>query len=594
MLTHWDYVVIVFYFLFVGSLGFVFRHFNKDSTNYFAGGQRTCWWLLGGSMFISNFSSWTFTGAAGIAYKYGILIFYVYLMDVLGYIIGYLFFATRLRQMRLITNMDGVRRRYGRFNEQFFTWYSLLQGPLIGAVWLFSLSLILSVAFDMPKNPVIIATGVTVLIMALLGGSWAVMASDFIQMLLLMCISLVTAVLVLIKIGGVGALIAQIPDTHFQIFFPLGSIKYDWLFLISTVIGGVLMRNSMMTAGKYIAAKDSKHAKRAALVPLIGYSLLPAFWFVPPLAVFTLVPDFAAQYAAFDNPEEASYIAVALNVLPQGLQGLLIVGLFAATMSSMDTSFNKTAGVIVKNVYASIIRPKASDKEQLLAGQIATVGCGVAVIVIALVLANVGKISIFDMYLYIGALFGCGSAIVFLMGMFIRRTPAWVAWSCTLIGSALSYSLFVLLRGETAQAMLLPTLEDWPRLLSVYNYILVAPFFMTNMIVAPACALFYLLSMRFYKRGKKPAYDKQVDELFVDMQTPVDFEKEVGGDNAKHQARTLGGLSIAYGIFILTLVFIPNPMIGRIAILACAAVMLVIGWGLWRSGGASKTDGVAA
>ena len=238
MLTHWDYVVIVFYFLFVGSLGFVFRHFNKDSTNYFAGGQRTCWWLLGGSMFISNFSSWTFTGAAGIAQKYGILIFYVYLMDVLGYIIGYLFFATRLRQMRLITNMDGVRRRYGRYNEQFFTWYSLLQGPLVGAVWLFSLSMILSIAFDMPKNPVIIATGLTVLIMALLGGSWAVMASDFIQMLLLMCISLVTAVLVLIKIGGVGALIAQIPETHFQIFFPLGSIKYDWLFLISTVIGG--------------------------------------------------------------------------------------------------------------------------------------------------------------------------------------------------------------------------------------------------------------------------------------------------------------------------------------------------------------------
>ena len=94
--------------------------------------------------------------------------------------------------------------------------------------------------------------------------------------------------------------------------------------------------------------------------------------------------------------------------------------------------------------------------------------------------------------------------------------------------------------------------------------------------------------MRFYKRGKKPAYDKQVDELFVDMQTPVDFEKEVGSDNSQHQARTLGGLSIAYGLFIFTLVFIPNPMIGRIAILACAAVMLVIGWVLWRSGASAK------
>jgi hypothetical protein len=250
----------------------------------------------------------------------------------------------------------------------------------------------------------------------------------------------------------------------------------------------------------------------------------------------------------------------------------------------MDTSFNKTAGIIVKNVYASIIRPKATDKQQLIAGQIATVVCGVLVTGIALVLANIGKISIFDMYLYIGALFGCGSAIVFLMGMFIRRTPAWVAWSCTLLGSGLSYGLFVILRGDSAQAILLPALEGWPNLLAVYKYILAAPYFMTNMIVAPVCAVFYLLSMCFYKRGRKPAYDKQVDELFVDMQTPVDFEKEVGGDNSKHQARTLGGLSLAYGIFILMLVLIPNPMVGRLAIASCAAVMLGIGWVLWRVG----------
>lgn len=586
MLTHWDYVVIVFYFLFIGSLGFVFRHFNKDSANYFAGGQRTCWWLLGGSMFISNFSSWTFTGAAGIAQKYGVLIFYVYLMDILGYIIGYVWFATRLRQMRLITNMDGVRRRYGKFNEQFFTWYSMLQGPLIGAVWLYSLSMILSIAFDISQNPVILATGATVLIMALLGGSWAVMASDFIQLLLLMCISVITAGLVLVKVGGMGAFIQQIPQTHYQIFFPLGSIQYDWLFLLSTVIGGVLMRNSIMTAGKYIAAKDSRHAKLAALVPLIGYALLPAFWFIPPLAVFTLVPDFATQYGAFDHPEEASYIAVAMAVLPQGLQGLLIVGLFAATMSSMDTSFNRTAGIIVKNFYVSILRPLATDKEQLMAGQIATVICGVIVTGVALLLANVGNISIFDMYLYIGALFGTGSSIVFLMGMFIKRTPAWVAWSCTLLGSALSYSLFVILRGQTAQDWLIPALADWPNLLAVYKYILAAPYFMTNMIVAPVCVVFFLLSMKCYKRGRHPAYDEHVDKLFADMNTPVDFEKEVGSDNSKHQARTLGGLSLVYGIFILTLVLIPNPMVGRVTIVFCASVMLLFGWLLWRAGDA--------
>ena len=120
MLSFYDYIVIVFYFVFIASLGFVFKKFNKGSKDYFAGGQRMCWWLLGSSLFISNFSCWTFTGAAGIAYKYGILVMYVYLMDVIGYIVGYVFFASRLRQMRLITAMDGVRRRFGKGNEQFF------------------------------------------------------------------------------------------------------------------------------------------------------------------------------------------------------------------------------------------------------------------------------------------------------------------------------------------------------------------------------------------------------------------------------------------------------------------------------------------
>ena len=73
----------------------------------------------------------------------------------------------------------------------------------------------------------------------------------------------------------------------------------------------------------------------------------------------------------------------------------MVVGLFAATMSSMDTAFNKNAGYIVCNFYRDILRPNASDKELLLAGQLATVFSGVVVTIFALVLANFGKISIF-------------------------------------------------------------------------------------------------------------------------------------------------------------------------------------------------------
>ena len=117
--SSYDVFIIASYLIFLASMGWIFRKFSRGSKDYFAGGYRMTWWLLGASSFISNFSCWTFTGAAGIAYTYGLLIFSVYLTDVLGFCVAYVWFAPRFRQMRLVTAMDALRLRFGRFNEQF-------------------------------------------------------------------------------------------------------------------------------------------------------------------------------------------------------------------------------------------------------------------------------------------------------------------------------------------------------------------------------------------------------------------------------------------------------------------------------------------
>ncbi len=589
MLSVYDYIVIGFYFIFVMSLGFVFKRFNKGSKDYFAGGQRMCWWLLGGSLFISNFSCWTFTGAAGMAYRFGFLIMYVYVLDVAGYIIGYTLFASRLRQMRLITAIDGVRRRFGKGSEQFFNWLGILRAPLGGGVWLFGLAVILTSVFmggdasEAAKsnmlNWIIILTGITVLIMAMLGGNWAVAASDFIQLLLLMTITVVTAVLALVKIGGIGPFFAQLPQNSFKIFYPLGSMKYDWLFLISMILSKVLLHNNMMTAAKYISARDSDHARKSTLIPMIGYALLPVLWFVPVWASHTLVPGLTEKYqGVIQHPEEMSYIVTAMHILPQGLLGLLVVGLFAATMSSLDTAFNKNAGYIVCNFYRDILRPEASDKELFFAGQVATAISGSGVIIVALVLANIGKISIFDSYLYFAAFFGTGSAVAFLLGMFIKRTPPWVAWSTALLSMLASFILFTLLRLDWTAELVRPLLAGTP-LAAVYEYIITNPFFMTNLVITPVCVVYFFVVRRFYKPEKYPKYVESVEKLFDDMRTPVDFNKEIGeeNDNSSQQAKTLGVLSMVYGGFIFLLVLVPNPLSGRLAILGCSSIMLFVG-----------------
>ncbi len=579
MLSVFDYIMIVFYFGFIASLGVIFKRLCKGSTDYFAGGLKMNWWLLGASSFIANFSAWTFTGAAGIAYDYGVIFFSVYIVDIVGFTVSILWFAPRFRRLRLITAMDAVRLRFGRFNEQLYTWLQVLSSFIGGAVWLVGLSIILSTVFQAPQMPVIVICGLTILFMALLGGSWAVVASDFIQVLLLMVTSIVAAVLTVKYVGGIGSFISQIPDTHWQMFKPLGTIKYDWLYVGTALIWGVYQKNSIaFGAAKYIAAKDDKHARRSVWIPLIGYAILPIVWFIPAVGAHIIVPDLAETYASFNVPAEASYIAVCVAVLPQGLLGLLVAGLFAATMSSMDTSLNKSAGFLVKNFYQPILRKDASDKELLLAGQVATLISGIIVICAAIVMVTRGKVSLFDAYLYLNAYIQAPLTVALFMGMLVKRTPAWAGWATILFGCSISVFLFDVVPTEFGKGLLTPLLGD-----TVYNYLITNKFTFTSLITVPMTTLFFVGTRVFYKERKHNlAYIQDVEEFSRRMETPVDFESEVGGDNTAQQARLMGILAMVYGGFIGLAILVPNPMSGRLAIAFCSAVMLGVGTGLFR------------
>ncbi len=573
-LTVYDLIVIGAFLLSLASMGWIFRRFTHGSTDYFAGGFRMTWWLLGATSFVSNFSSWVFTGGAGMAYTYGMVIFGFFAIDVAGFLLNYLWFAPRFRQLRLITAMDGIRLRFGRINEQFFTWLSFFSTLAVAAVWMVSLSIILSTAFAFPPVPVILVTGTIVVLIALLGGNWAVSASDFVQLVLLIGVSVIVAVLTVGKIGGVGALIAQIPEGHWQVFHPAGTIPYDWVYLATGILSAIYMRNNVTAAAKYIAAKDSKHARRSALVPLIGYIVMPVFWFIPAFAAFTLVPDLADR-ALSRVPAESAYIAVCMEVLPQGMLGLMIAAMFAATISSMDVALNKNAGVFAKNFYQPLLRPKCSDRELLVVGELSTVFFGALIIGCALFVATGANVTLFDAYLYVNSYLGVPLAVPMFLGMIVRRVPAWAGWSTTLFGVACAVFLMEVVPTAWARGWLEPILGEW-----IYGYCLSNRFVVTNLVGVPLTMAFFLTTRWFYRAGADPKNDTRVAAFFQNMNTPVDFAREVGHDNTAAQASMIGRVSVAYGAAILLLVLIPNPWSGRFAILSCALLMLGMGQGL--------------
>jgi Na+/proline symporter len=251
--------------------------------------------------------------------------------------------------------------------------------------------------------------------------------------------------------------------------------------------------------------------------------------------------------------------------------GLLVAGLFAATMSSMDTGLNRNAGFLTKNFYAKLIRPQADDKELLRVGQILTALMGIIVIVIAMLLIGMGEISLFDIVLTIGSMLSIPIFVPLFLGIIFKGQPKWAAWTAVIVGFIIS--LLIEMGSHTELALsLFQSMGAEDLLLYTRSHTMT----MNVLINIPLTTLWYL-STKYMPHKKDPEYTAQVDAFFTQMNTPVDFEKEVGAANDKDQAKVLGYLASVYGVFVLLLLFIPNSAAARWALFGCGGFMLGVG-----------------
>jgi hypothetical protein len=253
----------------------------------------------------------------------------------------------------------------------------------------------------------------------------------------------------------------------------------------------------------------------------------------------------------------------------------MIAAMFSATIANLDVGLNKNAGFFVKNFYQPMLRNHASDRELYLVGEIATLVFGIIIVGGAMQLVLAPGLSLFDAFLYLSAYLGMPIAIPLFLGMLVQRTPRWAAWGTALFGVSLTLFFFNFLPTATGRAWFEPLVGEWS-----YRYAITNRFVMTNLICVPLTSLFFVATKWFYREPAGSDYDAQVEGFFQRMNTPVDFEREVGGDNTAAQARIIGIMACIYGGFVLLLTLIPNPLSGRLGILACAATLLGVGSGL--------------
>jgi Na+/proline symporter len=591
-LNQWDLLVVVFYFLFQFSLGLIFKAFSKDASDYFRAGGSMLWWLVGASAFMTQFSAWTFTGAAGKAYVDGWLVAAIFFGNSLGYLGNYFLTSHRFRRMRVITPIEGVRDRFGTKNEQVFTWIQVPMSVVYAGIWLNGLGLVASGFFNVPPSLTIWIVGFVVVFMSVAGGSWAIVASDFMQTVLLMSITVVACFLALnhADVGGISGFMEKLPESHFQ-FWKAEDATFVYVWIFAAFVIQSFKLNNMFDSYRYLCVKDDRQAKKAALMASALMFIGPFLWFIPPMAARIIQPDMALVFPHLgDKAYEGAFVFIGLEMMPTGMLGLLLCALFAATISSMDTGLNRNAGIIVKNFYHPIFRKNASPKELLLAGKVASAVFGFFIVLSALAIRMIENFDLFDIMILFGSMVAIPYAMPLVWGLFVKSAPRWSAWTSLIVG--LTFSAFV-------KWGLDPAWFGYENLskreISDFLYIWSG---LGNIVV---CTLWFFLTVLIARKtGYKPM--PIVEDFFERQKRPVEYVGEGGEENDDVQARVLGILCFIYGGFIGALgLIIPNPWGGRLCFLFCGLMIVLIGGLLYRAShahkkrqAASKSDGQTA
>jgi len=560
-----EYLVIIGYLILIAVVGIVFKKFSSDTDDYFKSGSKGSWWLVGSSAFMSAFSAWTFTGSAGVAFESGFSVMIIFLGNAFGFFLNFLFLGPWLRQMRVTTFPEAISKRFGEKTRMFYALYEVPVRILYSAMALYGLGIFCSAVFGYNIYHFILVCGIVVLFYSATGGRWAVMATDFLQGLILIPLTIIIAWLCLSQFGGLGQMFQEIEAQGLSEEFSMinsGILfggAYTWGWASAMVTKGFLVFNSMYAGPRYFSVKDGREARKAAILASALFLIGGLIWFLPPITARLLFAE-DVMALGISKPAEAAYAIASIKLLPVGLIGLIVVAILTATMSTMDTGLNTNVAILVKDIYPKLLRrfkwkPK-SESELLRYGRLYTWLMGVFILLLALYLAQQKGKGIFEIMLDVGALLMSPIQIPLMWGLFIRRTPSWAALLS--IGCAFTVSLMAFLNVPLSSFGFSPE-AAWTFQVKFFG-------------VLAAGSLGFLISIPFAPPiGSE--HRNMVDQFITTMKTPIDFDAEVGQGNDLAQLKVIGWFGAAIAIFIALMLIIPNPTDGRLAITALALII---------------------
>ena len=435
-----DIVVLVAYVLGVVVVGCAFVRKSRSTEEFMAAGRSLPGWAVGLSIFGTYVSSISFLAYPGAAYAGNWNRFVFSLSLPLAAWIAVRWFVPHYRRTGAISAYEHLEARFGAWARTYaVVCYLLTQLARMGSImFLVALALNRLLGWDLPT--IIVATGVLVTLYTLLGGIEAVIWTDVVQSIVLTGGALVCA----------GVLLFGMPEGPGQLFtiasehgkFGLGSFGASlaeptfWVVLVYGVF--MNLQNFGIDQSyiqRYHTAKSEAEARKSVWLGALLYLPISALFLFIGAALFayyTARPELLPAALQAEGMGDRVFPHFIVAGLPAGLTGLLIAAIFAAAMSSVDSSLNCSATLFLSDIYRRYIRRNAGERESMRVLYVATLVWGMAGTGIGLAMIQVK--GALDAWWKLSGIFSGGMLGLFLLGMLARRARGVAAFVGTLCG----------------------------------------------------------------------------------------------------------------------------------------------------------------
>ena len=434
-----DSSILIGYFLIVLLIGYVLARRINTGDDFFLAGRRLHWTVIGFSLFASNISSATIIGLTGQAYVGNISIANYEWMATFVLVFMAIFIVPVYLRNKLITVPQYLELRYNSFARKYYSLVTIILTIIVDiAGSLFAGALVINVFF--PSIDVISACYAMALISGIYtaaGGLAAVVYTDVLQAVMLLIGSAIVLFAVLGQFDFSWAnAVADIPVEKTSLMQPADDPTLPWIGTIFglPILGFYYWSTNHYVVQRVLGAKNVAHAQWGNF--LGGFLKLSV--------LFLIVFPGAISLQIFPGIENSNmvYPEMVENLLPPGVKGIVLAGLIAAIMSSVDSALNGTSTLIVID-FINARRPDLAPVQLTKYGRVTTL---IVMTIAGLWAPFIGNFEGLFTYLQQILSFAVPPIVcVFLFGFFWKKGSALAAKYTMIFGHLLCFISMILM-----------------------------------------------------------------------------------------------------------------------------------------------------